>query len=211
MAGSLRCRPIGRRLDVRRRRSPVYCHWRGGAGIFRRNGTSRSAGPLDSPAAGADDCRRQLAVAPVDLAVAGCDRPSPAGRLDRRNGSAADRNPAAMDPVRRRISEQLDVRYHSRSPQTDDRRRSGRRRHRFRRPFGERAIRPQPADPARRLRSRADHRLRECRESAVGPRRRAPDSNGRAAGDRRNRPADRGGSAHGKPCCSRSREDLPGC
>lgn len=77
----------------------------------------------------------------VNSVMAGRDRPSPAGCLDRRNGSAPDRNPAPMDTARRRIPEQLDARYPSRPSQADGRSRSGRRRHRFRGPFGERAIR----------------------------------------------------------------------
>jgi predicted permease len=49
------------------------------ARIFRRNSSRGSAGHLDPAAAGADDCRRRLAVASVGFSMAARDRPSPAG------------------------------------------------------------------------------------------------------------------------------------
>jgi hypothetical protein len=76
LAGSLRGRRIGPRLGVCVEGRPfTVIDWRGGAGIFRRTRSGRSARPLHSPAAGANECRRGFAVASVAFAMASRDRP----------------------------------------------------------------------------------------------------------------------------------------
>ena len=132
--------------------------------------------------------RRQLAAAPAGVGVAARDRPAAAGRLGRRHGAAADRRPArsgcsttpAIPPTGCRTSSALLPKQTIAVV-----------------PAGagvgrdEGAVQPQAADPARRLRPGAAHRLRERRQPAAGAGGGAPDADGDAAGDRRLARADR--------------------
>ena len=108
-----------------------------------------------------------------------------------------DRNPAPLDPVRGRLPGQPDAGHRSRALQPDDPGGSGRHGHQSRGPLDEGPVRTEPANPARHLRSRAGHRVRERRESSAGPGGRTPGANGGASSARRHAPADRGGSACG--------------
>ncbi len=195
MAGCLRRGSVGGRLDARGGRPPVHGRRRDRPGVLRRDRSRVSARPLDPAAARADDCRRRLLVAAVDLAVAVRDRSSPGRRLDRGHGPPADGNPTPVDPVRGRLPGQPDAGHRPRASQPDDTGRAGGLGNRPRGPLAEGTIRTEPADPARHLRFRAGHRVRECRESSACPRGRAPGADGHAARARSHAPADRRGSS----------------
>ncbi len=107
------------------------------------------------------------------------DWPLASGSFRRRHGAAADGSAPAMDATRFRLSLQLDAGHNPRAPEADHRGGAGRRGSRA----NERGVRPQPADPARRLRHGAADRVRQCGKPAAGSRRRAPRTNGSATGD----------------------------
>ena len=87
-------------------------------------------------------------------------------------------------------------------PQAGHHRRAGRRRRRH----DEGAVRPQPADSARRVRPRAADRVRQRREPAARARGRAARADRRAAGHRRVAPADRhAGARRERPARDRRR------
>ena len=86
LAGHLRRRSVDRRRHALRRGAPVHRRRRHAAGILRRDAARRSAGSVDSAAAGAADQRRHLDPPPAGLRVAARDRPAASGRDDRRHG-----------------------------------------------------------------------------------------------------------------------------
>ena len=143
------------------------------------------------------------------LRVAAGDRPIAAGRVDRRHGSTPDRRAAPVDPVRLRISRQLDARGDPGAAQTGDQRRA--RRRRCRRDEG--GVRAEPPDPARRLRVGAADCVRQCRQPDARPCGRAPGTDGRAARRWRLAGADRGAGARGERPAGGRRQHRrpPGC
>ena len=96
-------------------------------------------------------------------------------------------DPAPVDAARLRLSAELDARRRPGPSATGDRRRSRRRRRRHH----EGAVRPQPADSARRVRPGAAAGLCQRRQPLARPSGRAARSDRAAAGDRRIAPADR--------------------
>ena len=153
-------------LEFRCGRASIHRDRRSSAGIFRRDAAQRSARHLDSRAAGAPHRWRWRPAAPVCRRLAAGDRPLASGRFHRRHGAPVDRNPAAMDGTRFRLSVELDAGRDSHASQTGDQRGSGGRGSRG----NERRVRPQPADSPRGLRHGAADCVRQRREPAAGPR-----------------------------------------
>ena len=108
-----------------RRRAPVHRRRHRSAGVLWRNTSTRPAGSLDSPAAGAVDQRRHVDSSPADLRLAARDRPL-AGRAPRRTGMSAadDGRPAPVDAIRLGVSRGLVARDHPGATQAGHHRRA---------------------------------------------------------------------------------------
>ena len=130
---------------------PVHRRRRDAARILRRNAARRSSGSVDSAAAGAADQRRHVDPPPARVGVAARDRPAAPGGDDRRHGPAAHRHPAPVDAARLGLPGELDAGRHPGAAAAGHRGRARGRRRRHH----EGAVRPQPADPARRVRAGA--------------------------------------------------------
>jgi hypothetical protein len=133
-------------------------------GFFGENIARQPARYLDTGPARAADGRREFAARSVRGCVAARYRTIAPGRIHRRHGAAADRNSAAVDAARFRLSRQLDAGHHASASETIHQ--PGSRGRRCRGDEGR--VRPQPPDPAGRVRHGAADCLRQRGESAAG-------------------------------------------
>ena len=178
---------IARRRHARHRGPPVHGRRGDGARVFRRDAPRRSSGSVDSAAAGAPHQRRHLDTPPARVGVAARDWPAPPRCDDRRSWPTTHRDPPPVDAARLGLPAELDARYHPGFATAGDRGSAcGRRCRRH-----EGAVRPQPADSSRRVRTGAAAGVRQRRQPAARARGRTARPNGVAAGDRRVAPPDR--------------------